>query len=182
MNPPSSCEWVNSLANAKYLIQDGLNTKSKTVTLMLRETIVEILKFEIFDDRLRGSTLRCALFCFVPYDIYLIPYSVLEHIANQYIEISRENYNKMDSPSLNNYILEQESHLNEQLKGSIGEGKRDHKKINLLGAIKGYTEFLLDEKAGGLNIQQKELLENISDAINSLLSLNVGEKNRELIA
>lgn len=176
--PKINCEWFNKWFNSKYLIQDGLNTKTKTMTLLLNDNIVQSIKFEIIDDRLRGRTLRCALFCFVPYNNYLLPFSKLELISEQYKEIAGKHGNDLSSEELEKYILEQEQLLNEQLSGSIGVGKITHRKIDLLGVIKGYTDILMNQTVGSVSEQQKEILSNISTAVNDLL--NLSSQNKEI--
>ena len=177
--PKNNCEWFNKWFNSKYLIQDGLNTKTQTMTLLLNDVIVQSIKFEIIDDRLRGRTLRCALFCFVPYNFYLLPFSKLGLISEQYKEIAQKHDNDLNNEELEKFMVQQEEILNGQLSGSIGVGKITHKKIDLIGVIKGYTDLLINQTVGTGSDEQKEILSNISTAVKDLLALST--QNREIL-
>ncbi|MHA1341019.1 MAG: hypothetical protein ACTSRZ_13770 [Promethearchaeota archaeon] len=179
VNPKKNCEWLAFWRNSRNLIQDGLNTKSDLLTILLNDKLVQILKFSIHDERLRGKTLRCALFCFVPYEIYLLPKTILEEIIDGYKSIAFKNDNDVGCQDCNYYLEGWEKDLNSRLFGSIGRGKITNKIINQIGAIKGFTEILLSNELGSLNPKQKECLDNILDAIKNLT--NIIKKQKEIL-
>jgi len=174
--PRNNCEWISIWNNSKNLIQDGLNTKSELITIFLNDVLVQITKFTINDERLRGKTLRCALFSFVPYDIYLLPKNIVEEIIDGFKSLAFKNDNRVDCDECNQYIEQWEFNLNNKLYGSIGRGKQTLKMVNTIGSIKGFSEILLKEEIGPLNETQKNCVINIMNAIKNFEEIIKNQK------
>ncbi|MBD3352566.1 MAG: hypothetical protein GF364_13845 [Candidatus Lokiarchaeota archaeon] len=171
INPSINCEWLRSWGNSRNLIQDGLNTKSNILSIFLNNVLVQVMKFKIYDQRLRGNTMRCALFCFVHYNMYLIPKQILKRIIEGYKDKARKNDNNLKTAELDEYILNREKELNRELLASIGQGVIEHKRIDILSAIQGYTQLLSQESLGKLSQNQKKAVKNIDKSTQQLLKL-----------
>ena len=173
ISPMKNVKWLQEqIENPNAIIQDGLNTKAK-IFVMNRDNrfFLQVQKFNIVDARFRGGQLRCCLYCIVPKKKPLFPDSFLDNLINSIISISKNRNSQMDSPEIENYLLEQEKKINNELDGSIGEGQLRYKKNELLTTIVGYAELLADGVLGPLNEEQKEAITYILKFSTELVNL-----------
>lgn len=172
VTPKKNCKWLNeNITNPSALIQDGLNTKSKFFNIKYKDKLIQIYKFSIEDERLRGGLLRCAIFCFIPFEKYLFPEKILKTITDKYKEISSIHDKDLNHPECVDYIVDQESKLNEELIEEIGTGQIEHKRRDLLNSIIGFAQLLSEGTFGELNDEQKKNIDLISKNANDLLEV-----------
>lgn len=160
---PEDCdEWMSEyIKKPSALIQDGLNTKSEVFTINYSNFLVQVHKFKISDQRLRGGVLRCALFCLVPVGMHLLPRENMEEIITEFIRLAGNNDNDVRCEDCSDYLTRYEAKLNEQLPGSIGYGNINHKIRDLLNSILGYAELIKEGMVGEVSEEQKNFLDYI---------------------
>jgi signal transduction histidine kinase len=170
--PKNSCNMLTEIwEKPSTVIQDGLNTSSAVLTIDNYEYFIQVRKFALSDERLRGGTLRCCLFCVVPKAKPLLPDATLEEIINGIIEIAGRNDMNPSSEEADEFVMSWENRLNERLDGEIGEGLVDHRMRELLTTIIGYSQLLLDGAFEELNDKQRESITYILAHANELLNL-----------
>lgn len=172
--PTNGSEYLKNLGpNATSIIQDGLNTKSKILTLKKADEVIQIFKFNLTDSRLRGSTLRCCIFCIVPKRKPLLLDETLMEIAMGFLEAAKKNDNSMINHDGDIFLEKWETQLNTQLAGESDLGQIEHRKRELLNGIIGYSELLSDGVLGTLNEEQKDSILYIMKYAKDLLDLEI---------
>jgi hypothetical protein len=158
------------------IIQDGLNTKSKVMTVKNYNDFIQIYKFSLSDPRLRGNTLRCCLFCIVPSTSPLIPNESLMEIIIGILDGAKKSDSNLGSPLVETILKTWEDQFNSQLSGTIGQGQIEHQTRELLNTIIGNAQLLLDGVLGNLNEDQKESITFILKYSNELMNLKQYEE------
>jgi hypothetical protein len=170
--PDLKCDWLkNNFDNHRSIIQDGLNTKSNIFNITKSNYVLQIHKFTLENENIRGGKLRCCLYSFVPHSKPLLPEKTLEEIIAGLVEKTKTNENRPDNDECSDYMLEWENNLNSQLVGEIGSGQLEHKFRDTLTTIIGYAELLVEGYQGELNDEQKESATYILKYSKELLNL-----------
>lgn len=180
VSPPQSCEWVDeNIENPRVLLQDGLNTRSKLFNFKSLNHIIQVMKFSVHDERIRGGVLRCCLFSIVPENKPILPEDLQEQIIDDFLQSVDRNDKDVRCEEGQRVMVSWAKQLNEQLGGTIGEGQVEHKRRDLLTTIIGYSEVLLDGILGELTEEQQESVTYILAYARELLML--GKKQDTLL-